>query len=110
VQVARSGLRAVAFGTGDSHRLVLPNIPQSADLRVGDLLVTSGIGGRFPAGFPVGVVTHLAPDKMRLFVVAEARPSAHMERGSEFLLISNLPRSSDVGPPAPAAAPPGATP
>jgi rod shape-determining protein MreC len=105
VQVARSGLRAVAYGTGEGNRLVLPNIPQSADLRVGDQLLTSGIGGRFPAGFPVGVITRLEPDNMRLFVIADAMPAAHLDRGSEALLVSNLPPSIEVGPPAPAAKP-----
>ena len=101
VQVARSGLRTIAFGTGHSDRLVLPNIPQSADIREGDLLITSGIGGRFPAGFPVGVVTGLHADKLRLFVIADAQPAAHLERGNEVLLINNLPAAIDVGPPAP---------
>lgn len=111
VQVARTGLRAIAFGTGSTDRLVLPNIPQSAEVRVGDVLVTSGIGGRFPAGFPVGVVSELHPDPTGLFVVADAKPSAHFDRGLEVLLVSNLPPVIDVGPPAPphaqnAAAPP----
>ncbi len=102
VQVARSGLRAIAYGTGHVDRLKLPNISQSADIRAGDLLVTSGIGGNFPAGFPVGVVTAIDPDTTRLFVAAEARPAAHLERGIEVLLISNLPPTTDIGPPAPA--------
>ena len=101
VQVARSGLRTIAFGTGHSDRLVLPNVPQSGDIRRGDLLITSGIGGRFPAGFPVGTVTALQADKLRLFVIADATPAAHLERGSEVLLISNRPAPVDVGPPAP---------
>ena len=101
VQVARSGLRTIAYGTGQSDRLVLPNIPQSADIREGDVLITSGIGGRFPAGFPVGVITGLRADKLRLFVIADARPAAHLERGNEVLLINNLPAAIDVGPPAP---------
>jgi rod shape-determining protein MreC len=104
VQVARSGLRTIAYGTGSSDALALPNIPQSADIREGDLLITSGIGGRFPAGFPVGTVRGLHADKLRLFVVGEARPSAHMERGNEVLLVGNLPADADVGPPAPAGA------
>lgn len=108
VQVARSGLRTIAFGTGHSDRLVLPNIPQSADIREGDLLITSGIGGRFPAGFPVGVVTGLHADKLRLFVIADAQPAAHLERGNEVLLINNLPAAIDVGPPAPKRAEPAA--
>ena len=82
VQVTRSGLRTIAFGTGRTDRLRLPNIPQSGDIRVGDRLVTSGIGGRFPAGFPVGVVEALHPDDTRLFVVAEARPEPPCSTGA----------------------------
>jgi rod shape-determining protein MreC len=101
VQVARSGLRTIAFGTGRSHVLRLPNIPQSADIRVGDRLVTSGIGGRFPAGFPVGTVEELHPDDTRLFVVALARPAARLDRGLEVLLVSNTRDEVDLGPEAP---------
>ena len=101
VQVARSGLRTIAFGTGRTDVLRLPNIPQSADIRVGDRLVTSGIGGRFPAGFPVGVVERLQPDDTRLFVVAEARPAARLDRGVEVLLVSNTLDAVDDGPPLP---------
>ncbi len=101
VQVARSGLRTIAYGTGHSDELILPNIPQSADVRRGDLLITSGIGGRFPAGFPVGTITGLRADKLRLFVIGDAVPAAHLERGNEVLLISNLPAPLDIGPPAP---------
>jgi rod shape-determining protein MreC len=101
VQIARSGLRTIAYGTGRSDRLLLPNIPQSADVKVGDLLITSGIGGRFPAGFPVATITSLHPDQLRLVVVGEAMPAAHLDRGNEVLLISNLPPPVDVGPPAP---------
>jgi rod shape-determining protein MreC len=104
VQVARSGLRTIAYGTGHSDQLVLPNIPQSADIRKGDVLITSGIGGRFPAGFPVGVITKLRADQLRLFVIGDAQPSAHLERGNEVLLISNLPTEIDIGPPGPSPA------
>ena len=117
VQVARSGLRTIAFGTGRTDQLRLPNIPQSADIRVGDRLVTSGIGGRFPAGFPVGVVEALHPDDTRLFVVAEARPAARLDRGLEVLLVSNAVDETQAGPdvppppkPEPAAADPAADP
>lgn len=101
VQVARTGLRAIAYGTGRSGGLRLPNIPQSGDIQVGDRLVTSGIGGRFPAGFPVGVVEELHPDDTRLFVVAEARPSARLDRGLEVLLVTATIDEADVGPPGP---------
>lgn len=101
VQVARTGLRAIAYGTGRTDMLRLPSIPQSGDVRVGDRLVTSGIGGRFPAGFPVGVVESMQPDETQLFVVAEARPAARLDRGVEVLLVSNTRTGVDAGPPLP---------
>lgn len=106
VQVARSGLRAIAYGTGRTDRLRLPSIPQSGDIQVGDRLVTSGIGGRFPAGFPVGVVESLQPDETQLFVVAQARPAARLDRGVEVLLVSNAIDGLDDGPPLPEPPPP----
>ncbi|HBD20382.1 MAG TPA: rod shape-determining protein MreC [Arenimonas sp.] len=106
VQVARSGLRTIAFGTGRTDMLRLPNIPQSADIRVGDRLVTSGIGGRFPAGFPVGTIEQLHPDDTRLFVVAQARPAARLDRGLEVLLVNNTLDAVDDGPPLPPPPPP----
>lgn len=101
VQVQRSGVRTIAYGTGDPARLRIPNIPQSADILEGDLLITSGLGGRFPAGLPVGVVTALQPDRNRLFVVAEARPAALLDRGRELLLVWNriTAEALEVGPP-----------
>jgi rod shape-determining protein MreC len=99
VQVARTGLRTIAFGTGRVDELTLPNVPQSADVRVGDQLITSGIGGRFPAGFPVGTVVAIAPDDTRLFLVAQAKPAAHLDRGLAVLLVGQLPAVTDVGPP-----------
>lgn len=101
VQVVRSGLRAIAYGSGRRDQLVLPNIPQSADIQVGDRLVTSGIGGRFPAGFPVGTVQAMHPDDTRLFLVAEAIPAARLDRGSEVLLVKNTPDEASYGPPLP---------
>lgn len=111
VQVARTGLRAIAYGAGGNNRLTVPNIPRSVDVKVGDLMITSGIGGRFPAGFPVGVITALRPDGTGLFVVAEAQPTAQLDRGVEVLLVSNASPTLDAGPPAAArrpAARPGA--
>jgi rod shape-determining protein MreC len=108
VQVARSGLRAIAYGAGDAARLRLPNLPQSGDIRVGDRLITSGIGGRFPAGFPVAVVTAIEPDETRLFVVAQAEPMARMNRGLEVLLVGEIADESGYGPEAPPPAAPAA--
>lgn len=99
VQVVRTGLRTIAYGTGRTDQLVLPNIPQSADIRDGDELVTSGIGGRFPAGLTVGTVTDIASDDTRLFLVAQARPSARLDRSGEVLLLWTQTESPETGPP-----------
>ncbi len=102
VQVQRSGLRTIAFGTGDLDRLVVPNIPQSADIRVGDLLITSGMGGGFPAGLHVAHITRLQPDETRLFGLAEALPVAALDRSGEVLLVWDSGPAADLelGPPA----------
>lgn len=104
VQVVRTGLRAIAYGTGRVDRLEVPGIPLSADVQVGDVLETSGIGGHFPAGFKVGVVTALRPDDTRLFVVAEVAPAAKLDRRGEVLLVWGVPVENPedpVGPPLP---------
>jgi len=90
VQVARSGFRSIAFGTGEPNRLVISDIPQSADIRKGDLLVTSGMGGRFPAGFPVAVIESLNADETGLFMVGRAKPAARLDRGLEVLLVNEI--------------------
>jgi rod shape-determining protein MreC len=102
VQALRSGLRLIAFGTGRSDALSVPNVPRSGDLRVGDMLITSGIGGRFPAGFPVGRVETLQPDANHEFIVATLKPSARLDRSGQVLLVWNLPDDGGAeGPPAP---------
>lgn len=103
VQVARTGLRLIAYGTGRRDRLRIPNIPQSGDIRPGDRIMTSGIGGHYPAGFAVGEVLAIEPDETRLFAVAEVRPAASLERSGEVLLVWNVPMETEVGPPAEAA-------
>ncbi len=87
VQVHRTGLRAIATGTGASDAVVLSHIPNNADIRVGDLLVTSGLGGRFPHGYPVGRVISLKRDSGQPFAEVKVEPSARLERNREVLLI-----------------------
>ena len=87
VQINRNGLRSIALGTGSTERLDLPHIPNNADIRVGDLLTTSGLGGRFPAGYPVADVTAVEQDPGRDFSVISARPRAQLNRSREVLLI-----------------------
>ena len=87
VQVNRNGLRTVAVGTGSQNLLELSHIPNNADVRVGDLVVTSGLGGRFPAGYPVGRVLGVERDRGQAFARVTVRPSAHLERNREVLLV-----------------------
>ncbi len=87
VQFNRSGLRAVALGTGAAERLEIPHIPNNADIQVGDLLVASGLGGRFPAGYPVARVIHFEPDPTQPYAEVVAEPSAHLERSREVLMV-----------------------
>ncbi|HET6632543.1 MAG TPA: rod shape-determining protein MreC [Rhodanobacteraceae bacterium] len=98
----RTGLRTVASGSGVGDQLVLRSIPLTADVRVGDRLLTSGLGGRFPAGFPVGTVASVAPDEAHMFARAQVTPAAALDRSGEVLLLRDLP--PPVGPPAPAPA------
>jgi rod shape-determining protein MreC len=99
VVVERSGLRTIAYGTGAIDRLELPNIPISADVEVGDRLVTSGLGGRFPAGFPVGVIYSISTDASSLFAAAQAHPAAALDRSADVLLLRDQPQP--YGAPAP---------
>ena len=99
VMVERSGLRTIAYGTGAINTISLPNIPMSADVQVGDRLVTSGLGGRFPAGFPVGEIQSIKPDATGMFAAAIAKPSAALDRSGEVLLLHDQPEP--YGAPAP---------
>jgi len=87
VLVARSGVRLVVYGTGDSHQLKLGDIPQSADVRVGDELLTSGLGGRFPPGLTVGRVEALHAGDARAFLEGDVIPAAQLDRGRDVLLL-----------------------
>lgn len=100
VRIERTGLRTVARGTGTLDTLELPNIPTSADVKAGDKLVTSGLGGRFPADFPVGAIRSVGNDKTGMFVAALATPAAALDRSAEVLVLHEL--ADPVGPPAPA--------
>jgi rod shape-determining protein MreC len=87
VEIARSGVRLVAYGNGRSDQLTLANVPLSGDVKVGDRIVTSGLGRRFPAGFAVGTVAELRPDDSRAFLLGDVRPAAQLDRGREVLLL-----------------------
>ena len=87
VEVNRNGLRTIAVGTGEFDRLVLPFLPNNADIREGDLLVTSGLGGAFPAGYPVAIVNSVIRIPQEPFAAVSAQPSAALNQVREIMLI-----------------------
>ena len=105
VQVVRNGLRALALGTGASDRLDLPYIPANADIQVGDMLITSGLGGRFPPDYPVAKVVSVDRDPGHPFARIRAAPTAHLEHSREVLLVLGETPPVPLPEPAPPAAP-----
>jgi rod shape-determining protein MreC len=106
VTIERTGLRTVAYGSRAGDMLTLPTIPVSADVQAGDKLVTSGLGGRFPPGFPVGEIRDVAQTASGTFLSAQAKPAADLDRSEDVLLLHDL--AEPAGPPslAPEAGPP----
>ena len=99
VVVARTGVRLVAYGQGRSDQLQLRNVPLSSDVKVGDSIITSGLGGRFPSGFAVGTVVRLEPDDSRAFLTGDVRPAAQLDRGRDVLLLRQQPAAPGAGSP-----------
>ncbi len=91
VQVLRNGLRTIALGTGRIDALKLPYLPTNSDITEGDLLVTSGLGGKFPPGYPVATVTRIDRSPDAPFSTIIAQPSAHLDRSREVLLVWTVP-------------------
>lgn len=87
VQILRNGERMIATGTGHSDELVLDNVSNSADIKEGDLLVTSGLSGRFPEGFPVAKVEKIIRNKQHYFATITAKPQANLASLRDVLLV-----------------------
>jgi rod shape-determining protein MreC len=98
VQINRTGLRTIAVGTGDLSRLKLPYLPTSADVIVGDLLVTSGLGGGFPAGYPVGTIAEVKRDPSQSLADVDVRPAAALDRSRELMFVWLKPQAVEVLP------------
>lgn len=110
IQVNRNGIRSIAVGTGDIHRLSLPFLTIESDVKPGDLLVSSGLDGVFPAGYPVATITKVDRDPTETFAVVEAKPLAQLDRSREVLLLwfdpsREKPAETNVERAAPATAP-----
>ena len=87
VRVARNGIRAIASGTGQLDELVLNHVPHRSDIKMGDLLLSSGLGGRFPEGYPVAKVTGVISDAGKPFTRVTAQPLAKLDRIRYLLLV-----------------------
>lgn len=100
VEVNRNGLRTIAFGTGQFDQLDLPYLPNNADIEVGDLLVTSGLGGAFPPGYPVAVVADIKRIPQQPFAEIKATPAASLNQVREVMLIwMDSPQDTVTAPP-----------
>ncbi len=95
VEVNRNGLRTIAVGTGEIDTLDLPFLPNNADIEAGDLLVTSGLGGAFPAGYPVAVVDRVTRLPQEPFADVTATPSAALDQVREVMLIWSAPSEQE---------------
>ena len=91
----RSGLRALVFGTGNPDTVKVPYLTANADIKEGDLLVSSGMGGTFPPDYPVARVLKIVNDPNESFLSITAKPAAQLNHGKQVLLIwrGNVPKS-----------------
>jgi rod shape-determining protein MreC len=87
VRVDRTGLRTIAVGGGDGSSLALPYLPANADIRSGDLLVTSGLGGVFPEGYPVAKVTEVHREAVQPLAQVRALALSHIDKDTEVMLV-----------------------
>jgi rod shape-determining protein MreC len=89
VQISRNNVRTVVEGVGDLYRVRLRYVPSTMDITEGDLLVSSGLGGRFPAGYPVATVQSVNHDPGKSFATVYATPTAQLTRSRYVLLVFN---------------------
>lgn len=98
VQVNRSGVRAVAEGVGSLDQLAIHHVAATTDIQVGDLLVASGLGGRFPIGYPVAVVAEVVRNPGEAFARISATPAAALDRARHALLVFGHPAAQEGRP------------
>ena len=87
-QVVRNGVRLIVEGTGRIDVLDVNHVSSNMDVRPGDLLVSSGLGQRFPGGYPVAVVESVTNDAGRIFALVQARPSAQLDRSRHVMVVT----------------------
>lgn len=87
IQINRTGLRGTVFGTGDSSKLELRFIPHNAEIKVGDVVTSSGLGGRFPPNYPVGTISNIERPAGETFAKIEIMPAAKLDQSREVLML-----------------------
>lgn len=95
VEVNRNGFRSIALGNGSVNQLELVHVPDTADIRKGDLLVSSGLGGRFPQGYPVARVSSVQRDPGQPFSIVKAQPAAMLNKSRHILLV-DIPQITEL--------------
>lgn len=94
VQIKRTGLRTVVFGTGNVSLLKVPFLNQNTDIKVGDQLFSSGLGARFPSGYPVATVTDIQSVPDEAFIRISAEPVTRLDRSNQVLLVTKVSEES----------------
>ena len=110
VAVVRNSLRSIAIGSGNSGELLLPYLAVNSDVKGGDLLVSSGLGGVFPAGLPVARISGVRRESNQLLAQVRAQPLAHVDHDREVILLQFEPSHPDAPAPNPPIAPVPAAP
>lgn len=95
VRIERTGVRGILFGTGDSTRLSMQYVPNTADIKIGDRLISSGLGEQFPAGYPVGMVSRVQRHGSGEFAVIDIRPAAQLQGGHHVVLLFSAPLAQE---------------
>jgi len=103
VEVVRNGMRAIALGKGSHGELDITHVTDNADIRVGDLLVTSALGGRFPYGYPLAKIVSVKRDPSRKFMIVKAKPAARLDNSRYVLMVGNSASEQSTGTQQPAA-------
>ncbi len=97
VEVVRNGMRAIALGKGSHGELDITHVTDNADIRVGDLLVTSALGGRFPYGYPLAKIVSVKRDPSRKFMIVKAKPAARLDNSRYVLMVGNSASEQSTG-------------
>lgn len=95
VRIERTGVRGIVAGTGDSTRLSMQYVPNTADIQIGDRLISSGLGEQFPAGYPVGTVSRVQRHGSGEFATIDIRPAAQLQGGHHVVLLFSAPLAQE---------------